>query len=914
MNQDLLKKYCHAIKSFEERIKVNTNPNLKKKGNLIKYSDYEDLKKKVGYKNDKIKGIHYNINDKEKIMKLKDLEINSLSYLNNLILNDNIYILIDNTFWKIVNEKEKDPGTVFEYKIESNFLKFIFGNDKELKFTMDKNKNNIIKKDFLQTKKDTGFNYIIKIYNSIQKYYNFEKELSTLEKSEKEEKGYLVDLEWVDSWKKDVNYELIKKEFILKGLEEKEIKNKLIYLYEKNKVKLFDLDGVKKIDVNTKEKLENYLKNNSLVLLDENFVSVFGKKQNLCEIKYKLLKTGIEIIFDSSDNIICGLKGNIITSDLSSSEENQEDQIKHEVIKENSSNTNDTNNNKNNKFESDIISFLLILFLEEKDFLQKVEESKINFNNSIKDYSLVNSDVFDEFKKCFSYDDEVKKIIEKFKIKSIPDINQALLDKIIKEQKILSQSNKEDFSKKFTFNNFFDIKSNTLKDFSFNKFFIYPEKVQFLEKDLANKLKNILGKSDNDNIEEISLSFNLGNIIFKPTKGKFFDENKNYAYIYSLSKEEKGIIKFFPEVLISFNTKDSLNNHFQKLIKDETLIDSCIKNISHINATLRYKAMLINKTNYKLFTKSKDNSIQVNTLINPNKEEENIDKCISVSINLNEEYLKLKKSIDEQNYNSETECYLISKNFMKAIEDIFAFEEINEIINKNRQILTKCKNEKEKLEIIKKDIKNNTKNELKGLDEKSMEYKIKNKDILNFDLSKSFIDDKDKRDFYFGECKLISKDIFGIIKERIKLYIGKIKSVKCIFDKGEIIILIKDGNDESINIGNLETENSLKIKYIIKKENTTPKLSDIFSEFKKSGYNYIKKYITSSDIRQQNKEPKIISLSRQNMDKNKVEEKKNASKNNHGVSQKQGSSGSNHRNKPEKKDGNTSNISKSFYF
>ena len=38
----------------------------------------------------------------------------------------------------------------------------------------------------------------------------------------------------------------------------------------------------------------------------------------------------------------------------------------------------------------------------------------------------------------------------------------------------------------------------------------------------------------------------------------------------------------------------------------------------------------------------------------------------------------------------------------------------------------------------------------------------------------------------------------------IKGWVDKIKGVKSIFDKGEIIILIKDGIDEIINMGNLK--------------------------------------------------------------------------------------------------------------
>ena len=87
-------------------------------------------------------------------------------------------------------------------------------------------------------------------------------------------------------------------------------------------------------------------------------------------------------------------------------------------------------------------------------------------------------------------------------------------------------------------------------------------------------------------------------------------------------------MKFNPEVLISFNTKLDIINNFPKLIQDDTLIDSCINNIISINTTYKCKAMLMNKTNSKLFIKS---NLYPDS-INRNKEVENIDRLIAISI------------------------------------------------------------------------------------------------------------------------------------------------------------------------------------------------------------------------------------------------------------------------------------------
>ena len=91
----------------------------------------------------------------------------------------------------------------------------------------------------------------------------------------------------------------------------------------------------------------------------------------------------------------------------------------------------------------------------------------------------------------------------------------------------------------------------------------------------------------------------------------------------------------------------------------------------------------MNKTNSKLFRKS---NIYSNS-INRNKEDENIDKLISISIKLNEEYSKFKKLINEQNHKTENQCYLIKKNFIESIEYILSFKEIDDIINQKGQLL-----------------------------------------------------------------------------------------------------------------------------------------------------------------------------------------------------------------------------------
>ena len=101
-------------------------------------------------------------------------------------------------------------------------------------------------------------------------------------------------------------------------------------------------------------------------------------------------------------------------------------------------------------------------------------------------------------------------------------------------------------------------------------------------------------------------------------------------------------------------------------------------------------------------------------------------KYISISIKLNEEYSKFEKlTKDFFNY-SENDCYLINKNFMESLEDILCFKEIDDIINKNKQITT----EKQKLDKIFKEINPEDYKKLIELDKIKIMYFLKTREIL----------------------------------------------------------------------------------------------------------------------------------------------------------------------------------------
>ena len=70
---------------------------------------------------------------------------------------------------------------------------------------------------------------------------------------------------------------------------------------------------------------------------------------------------------------------------------------------------------------------------------------------------MVSSDSLSQFKQFFSYEDEIKKIIDLCKIKSISDINKNQMNKVSKENKkyfTKISELKKHFPKKFEIKNF----------------------------------------------------------------------------------------------------------------------------------------------------------------------------------------------------------------------------------------------------------------------------------------------------------------------------------------------------------------------------------------------------------------------------------------------------------------------------
>ena len=220
-------------------------------------------------------------------MTIKDIEFKTSQYLINMLLNGNKYIIIDQTFWRVIceNGKENSIPIIYEISENRNLLKVKLMDDIPLMFNNIR-KDNILEVSILRNKSENNFYSIMKIYQNIRSYYNLEIEIKKGAKIIG--RGYLIEKDWIDKWKQQIRYENIKSEYLISNKSKKEIIDKLIYILEERKYKLVDLKEIKNNELNDTQKIKEYLKNNSLVLVNSYFIESFKQIHFLKEINYIL--------------------------------------------------------------------------------------------------------------------------------------------------------------------------------------------------------------------------------------------------------------------------------------------------------------------------------------------------------------------------------------------------------------------------------------------------------------------------------------------------------------------------------------------------------------------------------------------------------------------------------------------------
>ena len=125
----------------------------------------------------------------------------------------------------------------------------------------------------------------------------------------------LIRQNWIDNWESISIYEYIKTKYLKKNLNNKDdIMNDLIYYFEKNGIKyneLFRFINIMKF--NKKEEIESYLKNESLVLINDRFSSCFDIKYSDKLIKYNAFNNKIHFYLDNNEILSFKYNNNVIS-------------------------------------------------------------------------------------------------------------------------------------------------------------------------------------------------------------------------------------------------------------------------------------------------------------------------------------------------------------------------------------------------------------------------------------------------------------------------------------------------------------------------------------------------------------------------------------------------------------------------
>ena len=281
------------LKAYEKNIKDlynNKIDGIKNEGYLINLKDYEFIKRIICF--DDLMEISENyqlvqklnelviLNILSKIKEINPIIINTTEELIKLIKEKNEYILIDKN---ILDTIQIHHRKTYQFNVKYFILELTIG-EKSIQFynnkcILNEDSYNICNKNKSLTK----------ISKAMIEYYTFEKKIKANPKEIKgKERVYLVNKNDIDEWKEYTNYEniknnLLKDIFNIKYLEY-EINNQLLNFYKDKKS---HVKQIKSLNFKSIKELEDYIKENSLVIVNKNFYDLIIKEEGKEEKEQK---------------------------------------------------------------------------------------------------------------------------------------------------------------------------------------------------------------------------------------------------------------------------------------------------------------------------------------------------------------------------------------------------------------------------------------------------------------------------------------------------------------------------------------------------------------------------------------------------------------------------------------------------
>jgi len=572
-----------------------------------------------------------------------------------MILNGNKYIFINTDLWKLICDKDKIRESPIIYRVNKNDITFNLDN----KFlTFKHNKNIIDNISYKDSFYKTDFENIRKIYESAVEYYNFENkilnDLKNKQYSNDNSFVILMSQNWIDNWERISNYENIKTKYLQKNITNKDdIMNGLIYYFEKNEIKyneLFSFINIRKF--NKKEEIESYLKNESLVLINDRFSSCFDIKYSDKLIKYNAFNNKIHFYLDNNEILSFKSNNNVISLNGIINYSNLKQLIKIFYFQKKLKSNIQEKESKNKIY---LISKKVINIYKKAYNYQKLYDFLMsNSNTQCIDYdSLDNYNYYNNIINKLLNDDFIEQFIQIEENKILTELKDIDENFTELEYKVNFPSEK---NLKYIIN--FEIVDNNIKDFFIKNNFAKKEHFISLYSFKVEKRKIlIIFEKDNKNYYEIG----------------HFNDNEEIIIEYLIDELEKNnkyniVNYFFNYGLNSFNKSDSKES--QNIINLSTQYTT--------NKCFYYKIEENEKSEKKEGNQiPNDNNININNInIIDNKFVKEI-FSILLSIfaferNILKYSIQLNKSI----------ILLLSNQFLIDLKNVFAYDKVYSILEK----------------------------------------------------------------------------------------------------------------------------------------------------------------------------------------------------------------------------------------
>ena len=741
---DKINNYFIFLKIYEKNVNSNQdnrNCFIEIEGYLINLKDYEYNKKIICF-DDLMKLTEKSEFDQKlnelasldissKIKEINPVFLNSSEDLIKLIKEKNEYILIETSFFNIISNIQEQEK--YRVNVMNNILELKIGKD-SIKFY--NNKYILNEASYYACNDELKLS---KISKAMLELYIFDQNIKKNQKNEKE-KVYFVSKNDIDEWKESTNYENIKRYLfkdndILKYIEY-DINYQLFKFYKDQKK---NIKHINFLYFKSKEELENYIKENSLVIVNQNFYNFLNEeKEKIREqnIFFSAKNDRITIYIDRKE-IDFPFNGNNIVYSVKES----------------------------------YIRILLKIYYFQEELNNNINKS-IDDNKNIK-IGLIQKDWIKQFKFFFEYD-YLKGLIksnEMNKANNYSSFSESIIDNLVN---YILKNHKDRINKGHEISNFgkdLQLKLNEEKiDRPKSKLLKYFNDFEVVSSDIILPLKILFSKYSSCFCDVKGCIIGNNKIIISVQDSKF----NNYYEIGSINNNI-----FSAEYLLDFNKNiefGKLSNILSKSDFDDFL-DKIYNNSLNNTFPLNFD---LDCFIYKINCEKNGNSINLiksNDLIGKLK---NILLSIyffEKKMNYQLENSKIKNT-NKNNLYFYKDCYLINSNFLNEFKKLFLYEFI--------------------LQQIKSQNNDNPENDKKIFDNFFLaKYDLystmikENDDINNF---AEKIEKLNQKDIKINNNEFSLYENFNIINEEIYLFLNEFINISDnIIDSQKIFIIINDG-------------------------------------------------------------------------------------------------------------------------